>query len=771
MSDLLYFNGVNGTTGSYGLESMTAESLSDQILDAKYANEKKIEDLEDKLKQTITNRKKVLQIVKILAQRAVREPGEETVSQNEWLKTLAEELLTVIMESKIAEFGRVKSLTNKLEQNAIETIELIVKLLGEGNSRELSVLLLDKEPDDREAFKEKLKNDTRYKITDIQKARLGASNVTDLEDGDEVSRKSWLQALIEELKVLQIESLKALSETTGVIKEPLDTLVKALKALPDEARGSQKDWSETLAAALESLGAQGDRALWGEVINSLCKGLEPLITSAGDDVSWKSLLDALHEWLGVLHTKIAHLAAVEWVDPSKLDQAGWGIIFPAKMATERREAIKKALEPLLRLRLLQVDFHDTGIKDNYYEMGLSELLTIREDNEFHPNYQEYFKIYQGKEGYRPNDTASKFLSRFGARASDPADPEKIPYYLLLVGSPEEIPFDFQYGLDVQYAVGRIDFGDDYGACENYARNVVAAEQDGFEQTAKVTFFGVSSPDDVATKSSSEHLIQPLYEHFDAKILDEPWEFECIPPEQATKANLLDLMKQAPPAFLLTASHGMEFDIDDPQKRQEKKQGALLCSDWPGPNAERDNIPSDYYLSGQDVRDNGDTINLRGMIAFFFACYGAGTPLYDEYYKQAFKEKGQVIAERPFVADLPKAMLSLQQGGALAVVGHIERVWGTSFLGNESRGTRGSKSRKGEYVAVFESAIERLLKGHPIGSAMDYFNARYAAISTELTVAYDSFAGPEPYELAKLWTANNDARGYIVIGDPAVRLHQ
>jgi hypothetical protein len=154
-----------------------------------------------------------------------------------------------------------------------------------------------------------------------------------------------------------------------------------------------------------------------------------------------------------------------------------------------------------------------------------------------------------------------------------------------------------------------------------------------------------------------------------------------------------------------------------------------------------------------------------MIAFFFACYGAGTPLYDEYYKQAFKEEGQVIAERPFVADLPKAMLSLQQGSALAVVGHVERAWGTSFLGTEA----GAKSRKSEYVAVFESAIERLLKGHPIGSAMDYFNVRYAALSTELTVAYDSPIDPDPYELAGLWTANNDARGYIVVGDPAVRL--
>jgi hypothetical protein len=55
--------------------------------------------------------------------------------------------------------------------------------------------------------------------------------------------------------------------------------------------------------------------------------------------------------------------------------------------------------------------------------------------------------------------------------------------------------------------------------------------------------------------------------------------------------------------------------------------------------------------------------------------------------------------------------------------------------------------------------------------MEYFNGRHAALSSELAAALENryLRQPDPYELAGLWTANNDARGYIVLGDPAVRL--
>jgi hypothetical protein len=334
----------------------------------------------------------------------------------------------------------------------------------------------------------------------------------------------------------------------------------------------------------------------------------------------------------------------------------------------------------------------------------------------------------------------------------------VPYYLLIVGGPEEIPFHFQYQLDVQYAVGRIHFDrlEEYG---NYARSVVAAEAADAALASQVAFFDPVNPGDELTKNSAEKLVAPLHHRLQERF-GSPWQIQPPLAGNATKEQLKRFMGGADtPDLLFAACHGVEFPKED--DRQVRHQGALVCQEWPGPGAEP-SVPPDYYFSGDDL---GDEDNLKGMIAFFFACYGAGTPRFDEYSKKEFQQSAETLTEQPFVAALPKRMLSLPNGGgALAVIGHVERAWGVSFLGD----------RKEEQIAVFQSAVQRLLEGVPVGVAMEYMNGRYAALTTELSAAIErreTFGMPvSDYDLAEMWTASNDARGYIVLGDPAVRLN-
>ena len=207
-----------------------------------------------------------------------------------------------------------------------------------------------------------------------------------------------------------------------------------------------------------------------------------------------------------------------------------------------------------------------------------------------------------------------------------------------------------------------------------------------------------------------------------------WGLQTYTGSAATKATLATLLGgDQTPSLLFTTSHGMNFGKDKP--RQLGHQGALLCGDWPGPVEWTKAIPQDFYFAGDDLKAEAD---LLGLVAFFFACYGGGTPQYNEFThvdspgaKQPTRTE---IASFPFLARLPVRMLGRSRG-ALAVVGHVERAWTYSF----------KWPKAGSQTTVFESTLDRLLKGYPIGYALEYFNERYAELSVELSDALEEIS--------------------------------
>jgi hypothetical protein len=422
--------------------------------------------------------------------------------------------------------------------------------------------------------------------------------------------------------------------------------------------------------------------------------------------------------------QVEHFGIKAGADPTDLSQSGWGIIFPRSLETKQLDALKEALKPLVDHR------REQATKEN----------------------EKYYKECSGEIGYQSGASKNDFLKMFG-RGPGPADPDKLPYYLLIVGAPHEIPYSFQYQLDVQYAMGRIHFDhlEDY---YRYAVSVVESETREFTLARQAVFFGPANEDDPATQLSAEQLLSPLAGFLKQDYPD--WQVQTSVKEAAHQADLDQLLHASQaPALLFTASHGMAFPNGD--DRQYPHQGALLCQDWPGPKEHRGPIPEEYYYSAENL---GNDANLLGMLSFFFACYGAGTPHMDDFHRRAFVDPKE-IAPNAFLSKLPQSMLSHPKGGALAVVGHVERAWGYSFMWEGV----------GQDLVTFESTLTRLAEGHPIGSALEFFNSRYAELSTDLTTEIDETTAETQNEvkLAGLWTANKDARNYMIIGDPAVRM--
>jgi hypothetical protein len=404
----------------------------------------------------------------------------------------------------------------------------------------------------------------------------------------------------------------------------------------------------------------------------------------------------------------------------KIEDAGWGIVFPANTA----EPIRAALKPLIDFRRQRAG------------KRLKEL------------------------DYKPGEQLRDWLARHDMSPGN-LNPSKIPYYLLLIGAPDQIPFEFQYLLGIEYAVGRLSF-DDAGDYEHYARSTIAYESAASVPNAKkISYWGTRHSADGATRLSSTFLLDPLINGI-ADDGQDPinklvgYDDEAFLAKNATKANLLNVLHAAkPPAMLFTASHGMQFNPG--QAEQAAGQGALLCQDWPGFGS----VKPAHFLAASDIADDA---NVNGMVAFLFACFGAGTPDQDQFLMDLSQAgTAPTLAPKPFIAALPRRLLTHPRGSALAVIGHIDRAWGFSMQAAKVASPQ---------IEAFRSSIGSVLTGTPIGRAIsDRFGGRYAELSAFLLNSTSPTAASRPSdrELVTAWIERNDAQNYVLLGDPAVSI--
>ena len=241
-----------------------------------------------------------------------------------------------------------------------------------------------------------------------------------------------------------------------------------------------------------------------------------------------------------------------------------------------------------------------------------EALAPLRDRRREQSADLYRELVGPTDGVHTGEDKQDFLIRHKVAAMDVVDPRQLPYYVLLVGSPDRVSFPLQYQLDVQYAVGRIHF-DTPGEYARYAQTIVDAEKNT-PAGRRAHVFATRNPGDFSTALSASRLAQPLVED-----LQNQTEVGNDIGGAATKSCLADLLNGGRRVdVLFTATHG----LGTAGSRQREIQGALLCQEWQGPGSQQRPITNSEYFAGADL-DSDKPVS--ATVVFSFACYSAGTP--------------------------------------------------------------------------------------------------------------------------------------------------
>jgi len=394
------------------------------------------------------------------------------------------------------------------------------------------------------------------------------------------------------------------------------------------------------------------------------------------------------------------------VDLNCIDEAHWGVVFPEDISSEVRDAV----EPLIEIRASQ-------------QAGRRFILF-----------------------YRPGESVERWAKRYGVDNLLDPDPEKIPYYLLVAGSPQQIPFRFQQDL-VTYATGRLCF-ENVIEYQNYIRNLVVyirelEIQQAILETGRTGLLCVA-PCRFNQENDFTHLGLEMTGRVREKWIGDKQFPEFAPPllgNHATRSALLQVLTTLSPEVILFVGHGLHVPPGS-EMSQADWEGALVCQEEDGLS----------WFSSADVTPK---MQIHNSIWVALACHGAGTPAKSDY-SSWFSERE--MAHQDQVSSLPQRILGDNRPG-LAFIGHVDSVTGLTASSD-----------------LFSKLLVEIYTGRRLGQAMRHFRERSVVSGDFILRWQDAFENsgmrpPQRESFAAQWIAWRDARNFLLLGDPAIQICQ
>lgn len=436
----------------------------------------------------------------------------------------------------------------------------------------------------------------------------------------------------------------------------------------------------------------------------------------------------------------------ESAQPDDLAQQRWGVVVPEG---EQGDRLLRCIEPLRNKRQQEQE----GFTPRVFRTPAGAPLTAAEAQRWRDEVYDELSM--------PPE------QRLGE--------EDQPAYLLILGDLHQVPEAVHRVLSGDCFVGRLAFSTaqgepDYPRYETYVDKVLRWEARPAPVSHAQTRFCVVDDGTSATTLGRLALVEPALaiarqDLRSGKLrgLDEP---SLAAVALREPSELLALSGQPHPTVLFSVSHGAGAPRGGWKHggTQRLVQGALSFG-----GADR--------LTGDDIKDRAF---LPGGVWFMLACYGAGTPAESQFahwldqlcsVKELSGDLGAVRAglprpaERPFIAALPQAALGNPEG-PLAFMGHLDLAWTYGFQ-EQSRGS--SRSRPTRFLNL----VKALLRRHRVGVAFRELTRYVNNINLEITALIDRAAATgvvaDAAQLGHLWMLRQDLMGYVLLGDPAVRL--
>jgi hypothetical protein len=359
--------------------------------------------------------------------------------------------------------------------------------------------------------------------------------------------------------------------------------------------------------------------------------------------------------------------------------------------------------------------------------------------------------------YRPGANRAGFLRRGGAdipvsQAPRGTGPGAIPRYLLIYGTPQQVPWDVQYHLNAVCAVGRLSMSGP--GLDNYVSALRSGWKDASARSDSAVLWAVDhGPDDI-TNLMRLAVAQPVFDKIqsDAQMAASSVYLNGANAGAATAPRLVETLSARKPSLIVTTSHGQTGPLDNVALMKDNlglpvdEQRALLK-------------PSSLLAAWQP----------SGAIWYAHACCSAGSDaqtLFDGLVqKNSLVDrvlKG-VAAVGAQVAPLPEALLSAQEP-LRAFVGHVEPTFDWTLR----------QRLTGQFLtaSIHEALYDRLLQPEPLGLALRGVYDQLGAIYTEYDQQLRQFNKGTPNSESRMLyhlLIARDVQTMVLLGDPTATL--